>query len=150
MQTILGLYRKVSALDTEAVIESAIVQTKEVIADLNAEQMNKGLRADGSEITPSYSPLTIAIKEEKGQPTDRVTLKDTGDYYKAIRVEVSSGGETKVINNDPKAEKLNKKYSKAKGNILGLSDPYRREYLNDHLRPTFSKNIEEAIGLKLK
>ena len=31
-----------------------------------------------------YSPVTIQIKRAKGQPTDRITLKDTGEFYKSL------------------------------------------------------------------
>ena len=39
-----------------------------------------------------YSPVTIQIKRAKGQPTDRITLKDTGDFYKSYMIEAFRGG----------------------------------------------------------
>jgi hypothetical protein len=36
-----------------------------------------------------YALMTIAIKEAKGQPTDRVTLKDEGDFYRSWSVEAT-------------------------------------------------------------
>lgn len=41
-----------------------------------------------------YSPFTIAIKKRKGQPTDRVTLKDTGDFYRSYVIIPFNGGFT--------------------------------------------------------
>lgn len=43
------------------------------------------LKTDKSESGKYYSNRTIVIKKEKGQPTDRVTLKDTGKFYKSYR-----------------------------------------------------------------
>ena len=39
-----------------------------------------------------YSPFTITIKKRKGQPTDRVTLKDTGDFYNSYTIKPFNGG----------------------------------------------------------
>ncbi len=39
-----------------------------------------------------YSPLTKSIKQAKGQPTDRVTLKDTGEFYLSFDVIPYKGG----------------------------------------------------------
>lgn len=51
---------------------------------MNAEEQlfEQGINRLGVDIMDyaPYSPLTIAIKEEKGQPTNRVTLRDTGDF----------------------------------------------------------------------
>jgi hypothetical protein len=49
---LLQLYNKLSALDIEKAASESVAETKEAIGDLNAMQMNAGLRADGSEITP--------------------------------------------------------------------------------------------------
>jgi len=39
-----------------------------------------------------YSPFTQQIKGGKGQPTDRVTLKDTGEFYRTFDVIPFKGG----------------------------------------------------------
>lgn len=46
-----------------------------------------GTNSDGTEIRPFYTRYTQEIKEEKGQPYDRVTLKDTGAFYAAMYAE---------------------------------------------------------------
>jgi hypothetical protein len=58
---------------------------------------DKGTYADGKKIktfsaTGSfvYSPFTVSIKEEKGQPIDRVTLKDSGELYETFNVDTGS------------------------------------------------------------
>lgn len=63
-----------------------------------------------------YTPFTKLLKQEKGQPFDRTTLKDTGQFYASFRVVVNNAGEVKVIAND--VNDLTEKYGK---NILTLS-----------------------------
>ena len=39
-----------------------------------------------------YTPFTVSVKRSKGQPTDRITLKDTGDFYKSYFITSFKGG----------------------------------------------------------
>ena len=64
-----------------------------------------------------YTPFTVSIKKDKGQPTDRTTLKDTGKFYNSFKVVANAGGEVKIVVND--IHDLTKKYGI---NILTLSD----------------------------
>ena len=89
------------------------------IADTNADQMFAGLRADDTEIGDEhpYKPFTIAIKKEKGQPTDRVTLKDTGEFHRSIFVKFE--GDKIIIDSDNDLrDKLVEKYG---ATIFGLT-----------------------------
>ena len=50
-----------------------------------------GTYADGRKIrtvnatgAEPYSPFTVELKREKGQPVDRVTLEDTGELYESF------------------------------------------------------------------
>lgn len=149
MATISGVLNRLKAFDASNAATTAIIETKESIADLNATQMFKGLRSDGSEILPSYSELTIQLKKAKGQPTDRVTLHDTGSFYQGIKVEVT-GEKIDITSTDEKTEKLNKKYSKSRGNIFGLNNESKSEYINGFLRREFKNKVEAATGLKMK
>ena len=87
------------------------------IAETNADQMFSGIRADDTDIEPTYKPFTVAIKKEKGQPTDRVTLKDTGEFHRSIFVKFTK--DTIIIdsNNDLR-DKLVEKYG---ATIFGLT-----------------------------
>ena len=73
-----------------------------LIVSLNTQDQlfEKGIRADGTPITPEYTPFTISIKREKGQPTDRVTLKDTGEFYDSFVAYVDSSADI-IINSNP-------------------------------------------------
>jgi hypothetical protein len=58
-------------------------------------------------------------KRKKGQPTDRVTLKDTGDFYSSFQVLPFKGGF--IIDADPIKEDTNL-FDRYGEDILGLND----------------------------
>ena len=67
-------------------------ETEMFIVYLNTEfQLYDGVNAKGiplDDIGGSYAESTIKRKARKGQPSDRVTLKDTGAFYKTFSVDV--------------------------------------------------------------
>lgn len=65
-------------------VSESILENESQILDLNRRQMFAGNDANGNTIKPQYKYKTVKIKEEKGQPTDRVTLLDTGDFYNSM------------------------------------------------------------------
>jgi len=87
------------------------------MTDLEKERLFSGQNADGSWVEPPYTPFTVELKEEKGQPTDRVTLKDTGDFYEGFIVE-RKGDVVIFTSTDWKTNALVEKYGDA---IFGLS-----------------------------
>lgn len=88
------------------------------IEDYNVEQLNKGIKSDGNRIKPEYRPKTVIIKQKKGQPTDRVTLKDYGDFHNQIRVK-KYATKFELVSYDEKSEKLQEKYTP---DILGITN----------------------------
>lgn len=146
MGTIRGLYDRIAALDTDKVSATAIEETKDTIEELNLEQMYAGQNADGGEILPEYTPLTRFLKQEKGQPHDRVTLADEYNFYHGVRVEVV---DDKVVTDstDGKSQMLQEKYGK---NIFGLNVNHKSIYIENTLRPAFARNIEMLTGLTMK
>lgn len=146
MATIKAVLTNFQKLDIENVARKTIDETKETIVELNKEQLFAGKRSDGTDIKPAYSGFTINEKEKKDQPYDRVTLKDTGAFYAGITVKVEGD---KIIENsiDEKNDELFDKYATSRGNIFGLSTPYKKEYVNDQLRQAFRGNIKAVTGL---
>lgn len=54
-------------------------------------QLFRGFDANAQlldDIGGPYTAYTIRQKQKKGDPYDRVTLKDTGDFYRSFKVEV--------------------------------------------------------------
>jgi len=105
---------------------------QQVMKDANTDQLHSGLRSDGSTITPPYKPYTVKKKQEKGDPYDRVTLRDEGNYYEGFRVRVSPT-RAEMYNVDEKSEKLKEKYGVL---IEGLA-PFAINRVREFLRPLF-------------
>lgn len=110
------------ALTSGRLIQNIIWDNEAYIVDLNAEEQlyEQGIDRLGVEITDyaPYSPVTIAIKEAKGQPTNRVTLRDEGDFESSFFLEVGDK-QFEIKASDFKTEDLIRKYG---CQILGLTD----------------------------
>lgn len=110
------------ALTSGRLIQNIIWDNEAYIVDLNAEEQlyEQGINRLGVEIAAyaPYSPVTIAIKEAKGQPTNRVTLRDEGDFESSFFLEVGDK-QLEIKASDFKTEDLIRKYGRQ---ILGLTD----------------------------
>jgi hypothetical protein len=98
-------------------------RVKNMIIEMNTiEQLyNKGIDSTGtllSDIGGGYSFVTKEYKSERGVPYDRVTLKDTGDFYKSWRVYIT-GNLIRIQANTMKDEDLQDRWG---DNILGLTE----------------------------
>ena len=147
MATIKAVLNRVKALDVQAVAVDSLRETSDAITEAVQRQALAGLRSDGSRILPEYSDLTISIKKEKGQPTDRVTLYDTGDYFRSMRTDVSANAVITTAS-DEKAENLRKKYGTRGGKLLTPGGKFKQGYIDDTLNPVFMRKIKKAIGFK--
>lgn len=110
------------ALTSGRLIQNIIWDNEAYIVDLNAEEQlyEQGINRLGVEIADyaPYSPVTIAIKEAKGQQTNRVTLRDEGDFESSFFLEVGDK-QFEIRASDFKTEDLIRKYGRQ---ILGLTD----------------------------
>jgi hypothetical protein len=109
-------------LTSGRLVQKIIWDNEAYIIDMNAEEQlfEQGINRLGVEISDyaPYSPVTIAIKEAKGQPTNRVTLRDEGDFESSFFLEVGDK-QFEIKASDFKTEDLIKKYGRQ---ILGLTD----------------------------
>ena len=109
-------------LTSGRLVQKIIWDNEAYIIDMNAEEQlfEQGINRLGVEISDyaPYSPVTIAIKEAKGQPTNRVTLRDEGDFESSFYLEVGDK-QFEIKASDFKTEDLIKKYGRQ---ILGLTD----------------------------
>lgn len=100
-------------------------KTKKFITDLNTKvqlfdygENNEGVQL--SAIGRPYAPSTIRIKARKGQPSNRVTLKDTGDFYKTFDVQVKNNANFTITANTMKSgQDLEDRWG---DDIVGLQD----------------------------
>ena len=109
-------------LTSGRLMQTIIWDNEAYIIDMNAEEQlfEQGVNRLGVSIMDyaPYSPVTIAIKEAKGQPTNRVTLRDEGDFESSFYLEVGDK-QFEIKASDFKTEDLIKKYGRQ---ILGLTD----------------------------
>lgn len=133
MRTINSLLRAAQNVDMNFLAENSLIETASEYVNLQREQQFSGILSDGKDIQrlgakyKGYSPATIRIKQQKGQPTDRITLKDTGDFYFEEFADVRSEG---IIADsaDEKSTKLQEDYGPK---IFGLADPSKQVYIDE-------------------
>ncbi len=138
------LKRTVEELQTavNGSVQESIDQNKQVIKELQTqEQMYQGITSKGIDIKPTYAASTIKIKRKKGQPTDRVTLFDTGDFYNSL--EVIAGKNDLIIRTIISYSIfLVNKYA----DILGLDEENWTVFLEKYTIPTIKKNFDDIIA----
>lgn len=88
-----------------------------------------------------YAASTIKKKKRKGQPYDRVTLRDTGRFHESLAVSTGDKGFS-VISRDIKAKYLIPRYGDA---ILRLSDEHLNFLLRQYIRPELVKRLKERM-----
>jgi len=116
--TIAEYHRRITSIDREALTTSIINTMSDKIVERQQERIFSGLDKNGNQIEPAYTPFTINMKKLFDQPFDRVTLKDTGDFYKSMFIE-RKGNDVIFSSKDEKTEKLTTKYGEE---IFGLSE----------------------------
>ncbi len=101
------------------IILLAVKKNEKFVLELNVEkQLYQGLNAKGEQIRPKYAKSTIKRKKKKGQPYNRVTLKDEGDFYEGFFVEYEGDGFS-LHGDDYKTRHLIKRYGR---DVFGLND----------------------------
>jgi hypothetical protein len=145
MDDLIKYLRKVrTSLNLEKIVRHVMHKEKigDYIVELNTKyQLWLGLRSDGMDITPPYRPATRRIKQIEGQPYDRVTLKDTGAYYRSFRVTLMPSGDIEVEATDMKALDLERKY----GDKLEGLTPQNTDKLAERLKNGIEKRVEELL-----
>lgn len=109
-----------------------IKENAHVVEDLQTDQLNAGMDSEGNPIGPPYRPLTVTLKKAKGQPYDRVTLKDEGDFHAGLFLSGGAKNQFAIGSSDPKTGKLQAKYG---DEILGLNEASQHRLIDDLLRP---------------
>ena len=124
-------------------LRSALEELSAQLEDANIAQMQQGIRSDGTPIEPGYTPFTIAIKKSKGQPTDVVTLKDEGNFYRGMRTEFDNEG-VEFYSNDSKTDALELKYG---SEIFGLTEQsiekFNEDYLIERLQAKLNEHFDD-------
>lgn len=103
-------------------IKSIIEENDAFIVEMNSEEQlfERGITSTGVSIADyaPYSPITVEIKQQKGQPVNRVTLRDEGDFHASFALEITNE-QFEIVANDWKVRDLTLYYG---DEILGLTD----------------------------
>jgi hypothetical protein len=142
-------------------IENAIYPTMQqvfnkydnVIKEYNTQQQlfdkgqdSKGLRlkpyARGATSQKPYASSTISIKIRKGQPTDRITLKDTGAFYNDVNV-IAEPDKLIIEASIEYAKYLVARYGE---DILGVQNQNLQDFYDKYIEQQLDKNINKIIS----
>jgi len=120
-------------------VEKVIRDNTEIVEEMNSEDQlfEQGIDRHGQKIADyaPYSDVTVQIKREKGQPTNRVTLRDEGDFHFSFFIEFSPTG-FEIRADDGKTKKLLEGYGDG---ILGLTDENVRDLAKNYILPELIK-----------
>lgn len=132
-------------LTSGLLIQNIIYENEAYIVEMNSEDQlyDQGINNLGVSIMDykPYTTRTIAIKEMKGQPTNRVTLRDEGDFEESFYLEVNNT-QFEIRASDFKTEDLIRKYGRQ---ILGLTDENIKELIWVYIFPDLLKTAKQMI-----
>lgn len=118
-------------------------EVKDLVIRLNTKDQLFGLGEDSlGDSLGVYSPFTVEEKKKKGQPTNRITLKDTGEFYNSFVVVPYRGGFT--IKANPIKEDSNL-FDDFGDDIIGLNETNL-----SILREVYKEKTLELLKEKLK
>lgn len=130
---------------SSGLLENIIRDKEDVIVSAIADDQlyRRGINGRDEKIMGymPYTPRTIQIKKKKGQPTTRVTLRDTGAFHEAMFVVFDSEG-FYVTSSDAKTPDLIEKYGEA---IFRLTDKNFTKIVRSHIKKELIRNLKKAI-----
>ncbi|NQX78796.1 hypothetical protein [Gilvibacter sp.] len=101
----------------------------------------KGQTSKAITIVPSYAQSTIGKKKRKGDPFDRVTLKDTGALYSSVRFEALDD-RLIVTTNVSYTKYLTAKYGP---DIFGIQNLEMENFLEKYYLPFYSESAKNLL-----
>lgn len=126
-------------------LEDALYEIEpQIVKAIQNQLYQRGIDGMGRKIMDyqPYTYVTKAIKKRKGQPTTRVTLKDTGAFYSDMHI-VYTGDGFYVTSADSKTEELRAKYGDA---IFRLTNENFTRIVRVHLRRQLQREARKAIN----
>ena len=146
--TVRELNKRMQAVPLHRLTMAAIKLNEQEMLDMNRAQLqDHGIDSEGNDIwrRQPYTIFTQIEKISKGQPHDRVTLKDTGAFHKAFYMDVSS----RVFNIDSRDSKSSSLKEKYGAEIFGLT-PQNEQRAKEKNTRTLGRIWKEMVGLKGK
>lgn len=139
-------YRLRAFKDSLPMLLEDIVHDKEdvIVSAIADDQLyRRGINGKGRKIMDymPYTAGTIKNKKRKGQPTTRVTLRDTGAFHESMYVVFDSEG-FYITASDEKTQGLVEKYGEE---IFRLTDKNFTRIIRSHIRKELVKRLKRAI-----
>lgn len=126
-------------------LEQAIYEKEQEIVNAvaNDQLYRRGITGRGVKIMDyePYSPVTVKIKKKKGQPTTRVTLRDTGSFHNEMYVVADENG-FYVTSLDGKTEALKARYG---DDIFRLTNQNLTRIVRVHLKKAIVKQLKQEL-----
>jgi len=145
MEKLKNLIKKLKKFEKDLfmIIEQVIKDNEDIVVEMNSESQlfDRGIDRDGVAIESymPYSPITVELKREKGQPTSRVTLRDEGDFHYSFFIDFKSDG-FEIRATDWKYGDLIDKYGEK---ILGLTDENLNDLVQNYIKPVLIQKFRE-------
>ena len=139
-------YRLRAFKDSLPMLLEDVVRDKEdvIVSAIADDQLyRRGINGKGEKIMDymPYTAKTIKNKRKKGQPTTRVTLRDTGAFHESMFVVFDSEG-FYITASDEKTQDLVEKYGKE---IFRLTNKNFTRIIRSHIRKELIKRLKRAI-----
>ena len=139
-------YRLRAFKDSLPMLLEDVVRSKEdvIVSAIADDQLyRRGIKGKGEKIMDymPYTAKTIKNKRKKGQPTTRVTLRDTGAFHESMFVVFDSEG-FYITASDEKTQDLVEKYGKE---IFRLTNKNFTRIIRSHIRKELTKRLKRAI-----
>jgi len=128
-------------------------QVQKTMIEFNQDQLQTGMDALGQTINTiggnPYRVFTIRIKRKEGKPmapADKVTLYDTGDFYKTFAVRILNNG-YEIIANFIKSDGDIRDNLPSEFDVLGLDDESATELVMEYVYPLLYQMIRKKLGI---
>jgi hypothetical protein len=149
MATIAGMLKRFENLDTDTLCEQVLAESKEPVANLNAEQLSKGISSTGTPFAP-YRNEAYADYKHRKNPQPGYGNPDyilTGSFVSKIVATVSGDGYQITSTDEKTAELVNRDPDNSP---FQLSEKFKAEAIRTAVMPAFKAKIEAATGLLMK
>lgn len=147
LSSIYGLAQSVGEVQRDlypVYTKSSIEEKQSQIVEFNVKQLyDFGINSLGVKISDyaPYAPYTIYLKYLKGQPADRVTLRDTGAFHESFYLEPGPDS-FRITAADGKTNDLVMKYGAA---IFGLTQENVNKVASQIVYPSVMRDIRLKI-----
>lgn len=148
LDVLTNILLKARSLNQDTAVEAyANEKTETLVVELNTEGQLFELGQDENgalleNIGGDYATRTKLYKRQQGQPIDRVTLKDTGEFYRSFTAQVQYNGDIVIEANTIKDGKdLQERWGKG---ILGLNKQ-SKEVIQNEVRNDIIRTVREIL-----